>query len=56
MYKIQINMAEDNQPGQWEDVEVTPFEEYNQAEAHIGWMLKEYGDTIEYRIVEMVAE
>ncbi len=55
MYKIQINMAEDNQPGQWEDVEVPPFEEYNQAEAHIGWMLMEYGD-IQFRIVEMVAE
>lgn len=55
MYKIQINMAEYNQSELWEDVEVPPFKEYNRAEAHIGWMLVEYGD-IQFRIVEMVAE
>lgn len=53
-YQIEINMAEpvfDTKPI-WQPCEDAHFETRAQAEAMVRWMKKEYGDAIEFRIVE----
>lgn len=53
MHQIQINMAEANETPQWEDCDYGSFATNAEALKHIEWSLGEYGDTIEYRIVEV---
>jgi hypothetical protein len=48
-YKVQIDMSEFGEAPIWQDVEGVEFVSKEAAEAHIQWMKKEYGDTIEYR-------
>lgn len=53
MHQIQINMAEANETPQWENCDDCLFASVAEALKHIEWSLGEYGDTIEYRIVEV---
>jgi hypothetical protein len=49
-YIVQIDMAEFGEAALWQDVECVEFDSRAQAEAHIQWMKKEYGDKIQYRV------
>ena len=49
-YKVQIDMSEFGEAAIWQDVECVMFDTCAEAVAHIEWMKKEYGDTIEYRV------
>jgi hypothetical protein len=49
-YRVQIDMAEFGEAALWQDVECVEFDTQAQAEAHIQWMKKEYGDKIQYRV------
>jgi hypothetical protein len=49
-YKVQIDMSEFGESAIWQDVAGVLFDTHPAAVAHIEWMKKEYGDTIEYRV------
>jgi hypothetical protein len=49
-YRVQIDMAEFGEAALWQDVECVEFDTRAQAESHIQWMKKEYGDKIQYRV------
>jgi len=53
MYQVQINMAEVDESHQWEDCDYGLFETVAEALNYIDWMLDEYSETFEYRIVEV---
>ena len=53
-YIVEINMADAGEPQQWEVCYRGEFNARAHAENAIEWMLVEYGDTIEFRVVEAV--
>ena len=55
-YVVQIDMAEDvfDTRPIWQDVEDATFEDRDKAYAMVEWMKKEYGDTIDYRVLARV--